>query len=259
MRGYPFGQPPRDSWRPGPRSIVAVLVLLIAVVARLYFLFGMDSPDSQPAATMAAAINLRAADLPKGWAIPPARNDPADTASASTGGNASNADSQAFDRDVARCIGAADPATAATYAASSPSWSMRASEISSDVTVTRSPAIAQQDLRAQQSPKVAGCVGRAGTPALRKMLADKGVRLTALSVTRLPGAPRDEYALRIKMTMTANRRSVTVFTDSYGFVRSKVEVGLTMVSAGSAPDMRVAAKALVALRSRATTAVSSAS
>jgi hypothetical protein len=207
---------------------------------------------------MAASINLRAGDLPAGWVIPPPTADPAGSADSGSG-DASDADSQAFDRDIARCIGAADPTTSATYAASSPSWSRGASEISSDVTVTRSTAIAQQDLRAQQGPKVASCVGRAGTPALRSLLRAKGVQLTALSVTRLPGAPKDEYALRMKMTMAANGRTVTVFTDTYGFVRGKVEVGLTMVSTGAAPDMRVAGKALGALRGRATKAVTSGS
>ena len=161
----------------------------------------------------------------------------------------------AYDRDIARCVGAADPTTSATYAASSSAWAKGTAVISSDVTVTHSPAIAQQDLRAQQGPKVAGCVGRAGTPALRSMLAGKGVQLTALSVTRLPGAPKDEYALRLKMTMAANGRTVTVYTDSYGFVRGDVEIGVTMVSTGSVPDMRVAGKALVQLRKRAGTAV----
>jgi hypothetical protein len=259
MRGYAFAEPAGRPWRPGPRSLVAVLVLLIAVGARVYFLIGSDSPDTRATAGMAAAINLRSGDLPSGWAIRPPSADPAGSADNSGSGGASDADSQAFDRDIARCIGAADPTTSTTFAASSPSWTRGASEISSDVTVTRSTAIAQQDLRAQQSPKVAGCVGRAGTPALRSLLASKGVQLTALSVARLPGAPKDEYALRMKMTMAANGRTVTVFTDTYGFVRGKVEVDLTMVSTGAAPDMRVAGKALVALRGRATKAATSGS
>jgi hypothetical protein len=156
-----------------------------------------------------------------------------------------------FDRDIARCIGGADPATSVAFSSASPSWSRGSSEISSEVVVLRSPALAQQDLRARQGKTVDVCMRRVGVPAMRAALASSGVVLTALAVQPLPGAAPDSYAFRLKMTAQVNRRPVIVWTDTYGFVRGNTEVGLTVASVGSTPDRTVAAAALRRLRARA--------
>ena len=155
-----------------------------------------------------------------------------------------------FDRDIARCIGAADPATAVAYNASSPSWSRGGSEISSEVVVLRSAALAQQDLRARQGNNVDACMRRVGVPAMRAALAPSGVVLTGLAMQKLPGAAADGYALRLKMTATVKGHPATVWTDTYGFVRGKTEIGLTVASVGATPDRVVAATVLRQLRAR---------
>jgi hypothetical protein len=52
------------------------------------------------------------------------------------------------------------------------------------------------------------------------------------------------------MTATVKGRALTVWTDSYGFVRGNTEVGLTVASVGSTPDRAVVAETLRRLRSR---------
>jgi hypothetical protein len=240
--------------RVGLPGLAAVLVLAVALGVRL-FVLDTGSAASAPA-QLAAAINLRNADLPAGWKAV-AKSDPksdpkSDTATAGPAAAPAKSDDPmaAFDRDIARCIGGADPATSIAFTSASPSWSRGSSEISSEVVVLRSVALAQQDLHARQGKTVDACMRRVGVPAMRAALAPSGVALTGLATQRLPGAAADGYALRLKMTATVKGRALTVWTDSYGFVRGNTEVGLTVASVGSTPDRAVVAETLRRLRSR---------
>lgn len=232
------------------KTLAGILVLVLAIGARVYFLFdGRSSPLPSPS-SVASAVNLRAGDLPKTWVVPAATSDAANTSDAKA---APAGDT--FDRDVARCSGAPDPSTSVTYTGVSPTWTRGAAQISSDVSVFRSPALAQQDRRAEQGSKVPTCISKVGTPPLKHAFAAKGVALKGIAASRLPNAPTDGFALRMKMTVSAHGRSTTVWNDVYGFVRGDVEVSLTQVSTGVTPDRSVAAQALGRLRARAATAV----
>jgi hypothetical protein len=239
------------SGRLGRKSLAGLLVLILAAGVRIYFLVDGGSDEPKPA-TVAAAVNLRTGDLPRGWVVEPDSSE--SDANASAGGTDSTG--AAFERQVERCSGAPDHTTSVAFAAASPTWTRGTAELSSGVSVLRSSALAQQDLRAQQGPKGLSCVIKVGTPALKRAFAAKGVTLTGLSVTRLPGAPADGFALRMKMTLSAHGRTVTVWNDAYGFARGDVEVSLTHTSTGGTPDRAVAAQALKLLRSRAATTLS---
>ena len=239
------------SWRPGRRSLGVLLIVVVAAAAGVFFLGGRHSSDAPSPASLAAAVNLRVSDLPRGWVLSPASA----TGAADTSGASQDAANGALTRAVDRCSGAPD-VTAKTFAASSAAWTRGTAVISSNVTALRTAALAQQGLQASQGTKLVSCLERVGTPALRSMLAGKAITLTGFSVTRLPGAPRDGFALRMKMSLRGpGGQALTVWTDSYGFVRGNVEVGLTMVGSGAAPDRAVAVTALKQLRTRSTTAI----
>ncbi|MDQ1649561.1 MAG: hypothetical protein QOG60_1618, partial [Frankiaceae bacterium] len=157
--------------RVGLPGLAAVLVLAVALGVRLFVLD--TGPAASAPAQLAAAINLRNADLPAGWKTV-AKSDPkSDTATAGPAAAPAKSDDPmaAFDRDISRCIGGADPATSIAFTSASPSWSRGSSEISSEVVVLRSVALAQQDLHARQGKTVDACMRRVGVPAMRAALA----------------------------------------------------------------------------------------
>jgi hypothetical protein len=218
-------------------------VLLAGVGGRVYFVAGDNSPDAAASASIAqhaAAVQLRASDLPAGWRAVPANQD---------GAAGTRRTDDPVDRAVARCSGASDPATSVALAATGPSFTSGPVRAASAVSVVRTRAQGQQDLRAQRTSKAIDCLTRLGTPSVRAGMASTGVTTTGLSISRLPGAPTDGFALRMRANATALGRPVTIYLDTYGFVRGKAEVSLTMVSA--TPDSKLAARLLGALRQRA--------
>jgi hypothetical protein len=123
--------------------------------------------------------------------------------------------------------------------------------VSSDVTVVKDAATATADVRAMRSPKVANCVSTVANPALKKALAARGIALSGFTVTRLPDAPADGYAMRMTWTLTANGRSMPLHTDIYGFTSGAVEVELTSTKAGATPDPKLGRQLLRLLQTRA--------
>jgi hypothetical protein len=240
--------------RLGVRGLAAVLVLALGVGTRAYLVLDARSHGNEAASRMAATVNLQTGDLPRGWSPAPVEpSAPAPSAAATPDATVDPATT--FDRVVARCSGASDHTQVLTYSASSPGWTRGATAVSSEVTVVRSAEDARRDLQAQQGPRIGPCMSRDGVVPLRQMLAGQGVRVTSVAVSRLPGSAPDGFALRMRIVGTRAGKPLTLYTDSYGFVRGPVEVGLTLVSANTAPDRAAAAAALAKLRARAVAAV----
>jgi hypothetical protein len=257
--GLPVGQGAGRGWSSPPRRsrwtipirillivvALAVVLVLVSIAAAVFLVAGDHSTGANPAA-MAAAVNLRSSDLPAGWTV-----EKADDTS-STG---ASADDTTENANFARCLGAADPVSATVGDTPSATFTQSGTEVESDVTVLRSTALVRQDLRAGQSPKLAGCFGQVETPGIRSSLAKKNVTLTGLSISRLPGASADGFAFRARMTVSANQQTQTVWIDSYVFVRGRGEVTLTVTRTGAAPDPALAASLLRRLRARATASI----
>jgi hypothetical protein len=237
------------AFRSDRRLLAGVLVAVLVLGAGGYLALGRGGSKAPAPAAIASAVNLRITDLPTGWSVPApdsGRDDP-DPAG------------DELQRNLDRCLGAPDHAASLTFTADSPTWAHGNGDIASSVDVLRSRALVQQDLRAQQSAAVPGCVARVATPALRKALAGEGLQLTGLSITRLPNAPADGFALRLKLTLLVQGRTLVMYDDNYGFVRGNVEVSLDQSNAGSAPDQSVALRALTQLQARATAEIPSSS
>jgi hypothetical protein len=175
-------------------------------------------PTKAEARAVARAVNLVAADLP-GFTGSRAHSTPA---------------ARRFAAMLTRCAGGTLPGEALVNLDSPDFARMSAGsfvqqDVSSNVTVVRSPRLAAQDLAAVRSTRGKGCLAKAVGQLLRGIAAP-GVRFGRIVVSSAsqpaPGAS-GSYALRVKVTADASGVRIPFYIDGRGFTLGRAEVALT--------------------------------
>jgi hypothetical protein len=175
---------------------------------------------SKSAATsLANAINLKPADLPA-YQATPAQKDTSD---------------EAANARFARCIGAV-PESKDIVNIDSPDFSAgagtHARQLSSNVTVLPSAALAAKDLAAARSPRTRTCL-RTFVNALLSKSASGQVTFSSARITRLhPSAKGSDGAFGYRVRVVAKGPAATLpfYVDILAFTKGPVEVSLTGVS-----------------------------
>jgi hypothetical protein len=176
------------------------------------------APTKSRARAFAAAVNLTAADVP-GFTGSVAHSTPADKSLGVT---------------TARCAGGVDPRRAVVNIDSRDfnqmgSGGIAAEEVSSNVGVLPSSALAARDLTAVRSARGRRCLAVAVNQLLRGMNA-KGVTFgRAVISTRPHPAPGADgsFGLRIKVTADVHGVRIPFWVDEFGVRVGPAEVSLT--------------------------------
>ena len=209
------GKPSRAGRPPSSAGVVETLPTVPSTV-------GTVAPDATADRATARAINLRPGDLP-GW-----------SAAANT---TSNSD-RAMSAQMAKCAGGGDPALVDVVDETSPNFDQGEAEVSSDVTMVRTKADGQNDLRALQSPKLQSCIQQVAVPYLKTQL-PAGATIDQISFTRLaapPGIP-DSFGFRLGVEVTApGQPPVSVTSDQLGVLVGRAEIELDDTVNGGTPD-----------------------
>lgn len=173
------------------------------------------------ATVLAGEVNLKAADLP-GFTGAPERTSSSDRRLAA---------------QLASCAGGVDPSKAVADVESegfSHGSGLQSQQVSSDVTVMPSSALAKQDLTAIKSSRGQGCIVSfvnrllAGLSSGRVKLG--GVTLSPLPPSS-PGAD-GSFGYRFTATATAGEARIPFYVDIQGFVLGPTQVQLLVLSVG---------------------------
>ncbi|HET6965778.1 MAG TPA: hypothetical protein VFH58_13470 [Acidimicrobiales bacterium] len=199
------------------------------------------APSAAADRALASAVNLTTADLP-GWTAKP---------------NATTASDRDMQARLAECAGAPDQSAVEVVDVGSPTFHSGSgnvtSEVTSDVTTVRSQADGQNDLRAMQSDKLPACIQQVALPYLRSQL-PAGATISDVTVRRL-GAPAgvpDSFSYRLIVPVSdAGGGTVTITSDSTGFLVGRAEVELNDTETGSVPDPTLEHKLVALLYQRA--------
>jgi hypothetical protein len=175
---------------------------------------------SKSAATsLADAINLKPADLPA-YQATPAEKDTAD---------------QAANARFTRCIGGV-PTSKDIVDIDSPDFSAgagaHARQLSSNVTVLPSAALAAKDLAAARSARARACFQTFVNELLRKSASGQ-VTFSSARITRLhPSAKGSDgaFGYRVRVVAKGPAARLPFYVDILGFTKGPVEVSLTGVS-----------------------------
>lgn len=195
---------------------------------------------------LAAAVNLSSADLP-GWTATP---------------NSTTSADKAVQARLAECAGAPDPAATQIVDVGSPTFRSgtgnMSAEVTSSVTMVRSVADGRSDLQAMQSGALPGCIQQVVVPYLRSRL-PAGATISHVTVERL-GAPAgltDSFSYRLVVPVSATGQgTVTITSDTTGFLVGRAEVELNDTETGSVPDPTLEHKLVGLLHQRALRAIS---
>lgn len=201
----------------------ACLVLLLAVWAAVVAGPGTAlaaAPTKAGARAFAAAVNLVAADLPgyTGRVVP------------------TSAASKSLDVATSRCAGGVDPRRALVnvdsldFTRPTPGGA-GTEEVSSNVGVLPSSALAAKDLAAVRSARGRRCLA-AGVNQLLRTMSAKGVTFGRAAISSLshPAPGTDgSFGLRIKVTATVRSVKIPFWVDEFGFRLGPAEVSLTAV------------------------------
>jgi hypothetical protein len=251
--------PPEEQplWRQRSVQIPAIAVLTaVVVIAVAAFVSWPGSPSPRtavgigvPPTTVAAVggaagtsvadrINLSAADFPPEW-------------SSSVGSDAGTT-TTSQDAQVAACAGAPDPATSASKDVPSADFSDQGMDVSSDVTIMKSPKLAQQDLAATASPKGLACL-RWFFPSFAASSAPVGTQIHLVSVDPLPVATYGDgsFGFRMVMNVTGHGTTAVATIDEIGFVRGSLEVTGSFTSAPGPFPAAMESRYMALLASRA--------
>ncbi|HTU77864.1 MAG TPA: hypothetical protein VMF09_03820 [Solirubrobacteraceae bacterium] len=178
-----------------------------------------SSAASARARAFAAAVNLRAADVP-GFARSRARAPKRESAS-----------ERNLEREFHRCAGGLDSGSPVAEAGS-PTYERKVgllnAGVSSSVTVERTAAAAARSLQALHSSHIRGCLSHV-LELLFKGQRLAGAKVGAVSVRYgTPPAPGTAggYGLRVKTTVTVRRVPIPFYLDVLGFVDGPAQVSL---------------------------------
>lgn len=183
-------------------------------------------PSAETDRALAAAVNLTSGDLP-GWTATPNSSTDAD---------------KAVQARLAECAGAPDPAGSQVVDVGSSTFRSgtdnMSAEVTSNVTTARSPADGRTDLQAMQSAALPGCIQQVIVPYLRSKL-PAGATISKVTVERL-GAPvgvPDSFSYRLVVPVSATgQATVTITSDTTGFLVGRAQVELNDTQTGSVPD-----------------------
>ncbi len=230
--------PPVDPPRTGRQwKLVAVAAGAVVVVGLAAFL--LLGRGGSSAEAVAAAINLRASDVP-GF-----------TVQAST----HSAAGAQFDSKFKSCVGGWTGDHAGSVDVSSPTFAsgsgLQAEQVQSDMTLQRSTAIVASDLAFIHSGRIQACLSRAfdGVAAPTSsgvVVAIKNVRIVPLAVP-VQGTS-GTFGMRVSMTMGALAFNVPVNLDVLGYAVGRDELGLISLAIGrtfSAPAEQQLSQLLV--------------
>lgn len=190
---------------------------------------------------LAAAINLTSSDLP-GWTSTP---------------NTTTAADRAMQARLVECAGGPDPAAIQVVDLGSPTFRTGAgnagSVVTSNVTTVRSAADGRRDLAAMQNDKLPACIEQVTVPYLRSRL-PAGATISQVSVERLgpPAGVSDSFSYRLVVPVSAaGQGTVTIISDTTGFLVGRVEVELNDTRTGGVPDPGVEHELVALLYQRA--------
>jgi hypothetical protein len=190
--------------------------------------------------TTAQAISLTAADLP-GWQESP---------------NPPDATNESLGAQLSACAGGPNDTAIDVVDVTSPNFDQGAVEISSDVQTVRSHADALADLRALESPKLAGCIDQIGRPMLAKQL-PAGTTISQLSVSTFKPEERlpDSLGLRLGLTVSEKQAGLAVTVSAsiteIGFVMGRTELSLNETEKGHPSPIPIEAQLVHTLYARA--------
>src|SRR5579864_4515511 len=210
--------------RPNPVWMVAVGAAVLAGVIVVLLLGG--GAGSSPEQAIAAAINLRASDLPGFTAQAPDHS-----------GTGSQIDSR-----MRACVGSgwiAQHSGSQLADVSSPQFAsgsgLQAEQVSSDVTIKRSVGAVRSDLATIESGRIQGCLA----PALDGVTIPtrSGLPVTIGNVQVTQFAPSSagsdgSFGIRTTMLMNAAGVNVPVVLDILGYAVGKDELGLITFGIG---------------------------
>jgi hypothetical protein len=156
------------------------------------------------------------------------------------------------DEEVAACAGATDPRDSVETDVSSADFSTPGMDVSSDVTIMKSPELAQQDLAAMTSPKALACF-RWFFPSFAVSSAPTGTQIHVVSVDALPVASygNGSFGFRVVMDIAGSGSRAVATADEIGFLKGRLEVsGIFTSTPGSFPAA-MESRLVAALASRA--------
>lgn len=177
------------------------------------------SPPVAVTPQQARALLIRADDLPNGWTSRP----PEPRTEQYLQGV----------RDLAGCIGSANPDTAYAVQEAGDTYTQGAAVANSAVDVTRTMADYDRDVAAITGPKSEPCLG----DSFKKRLALEGLTVD-VAVERFEIAQHGDVSIGFHLTVrgTAKGQPLTIFGDVLHYGRSGVSLALVFLSAGKPFD-----------------------
>ena len=170
----------------------------------------------------AQSVNLASADLP-GWQASP---------------NPKTATDQAMSARLAQCTGAPNPSNIDVVDVNSPDFDKGETEVSSNVTIVRTPADDLATLQAVRSSRLTTCLQQIAVPYLQSKL-PSGAKVVNLNINRLTlsSLPSKSFAYRLAVTISIpGQGNVLIVSDTVGFVDGVTAIGLDITQTAGTPD-----------------------
>jgi hypothetical protein len=188
---------------------------------------GATTTTANAAADQATAqeLVLVQADFPKEWTAKPHQADPSDAE---------------FDRQLAACAGAPDPATVRSAEYAGPDVTAGAAQVSTEVTIVKTLAAARADLGAIKGSKLSQCVKEFVRKQIDRAIRNnaagaslKSLKLDSLNVQRYGDATK---AFRLIATISVQDQTAELYDDVVFLVKGRAEVTATFTFQGAPFD-----------------------